>query len=117
VGGFLKDQYRYLYKFGQDIAKTGIAEGQALTRIGMYGDATEQAYWNAWRANRKGGEGLEGLPVLRQSPRDGNTACGTNCRCNLRENEDGSVDWEDTGDERECPDCPAMAAGGPYRVN
>jgi len=116
IGQMLREQYGFLDGFGKDIATTGITEQQALVRIGMYGDATEQAYWDAWRANHDTDAALAHLPLLRQSPRDGNTVCVTNCRCYLRTNDDGSVDWVDTGDERECPDCPALAAGGPYRV-
>lgn len=115
VGQTLREQYGFLDKFGQGIADGSIAEGQAGVRVGMYGDATEQAYWDQWRANRPGGEDISHLPKLQHSPRDGYTQCLTRCRCELIENDDGSIDWIDNEDAAECDGCYEMASGGPYR--
>lgn len=117
VGQTLREQYEFLDGFAKDIATENVTEGQAITRIDMYADATEQNYWDAWRANAEGGEGLEDLPLLETSPRDGDTQCLTHCRCYIRTNEDGSVDWVVVGDAESCDDCVALGEGGPYRVN
>lgn len=117
VGQMLREQYGFLNNFAQGVADGSITEGQAGVRIGMYSDSTEAAYWDAWRANQGGGEDLSNLPLLTQSPRDGNQQCLTNCRCTLDTNEDGSVNWNVTGDQESCPDCLELGAGGPYRTN
>lgn len=117
VGQMLREQYGYLDKFAQGVADGSITEGQAVVRVGMYADSTEAAYWDAWRANQESNPDIANLPLLEQSPRDGNTQCLTNCRCQLVPNEYGSVTWDDLGDASECDDCHAMAAGSPYRVN
>jgi hypothetical protein len=116
VGQMLREQFGFLDKFAQGVADGTVTEGQAVTRIDMYGDATEQAYWDAWRAAHEGAEGLEHLPLLRESPRDGHQQCLTNCRCYLSDNDDGSVDWNVTGDAESCEDCVRLGGGGPYRL-
>lgn len=115
VGGTLRDQYRRLAEFAQGIADGTISEGKALVRAGMYADTTEAAFWNQWVADRPGGADISHLPKLPTRPRQWDTPCGSNCRCFLTENEDGSINWNDTGDERECDVCPGLARGGPYR--
>lgn len=115
VGGFLQDQYKYLNNFALGIADGSVSEGQAVVRVGMYGDSTEAAYWQAWGANRPGGD-IADLPLLPTHPRSGDTQCLSNCLCSVKENDDGSVDWVLDGGEH-CPDCVELANGGPYRAN
>jgi len=48
VGGTLRDEYRYLANFANDIASGRISERQALARIQQYGNATQQSYWREY---------------------------------------------------------------------
>lgn len=115
VGAFLREQYQHLHDLGAGVASGSVSEAQALLRANMYADTSEAAYWNQWAADRPGGDAIAHLPKLPTRPREWTTPCGSNCRCYLQENADGSIDWIDTGDERECDVCPELAAEGPYR--
>lgn len=45
VGGVLRDEYRYLTNFAQQIANGQISQAEAISRIRQYGNATQQSYW------------------------------------------------------------------------
>lgn len=112
VGGNLGDEYRHLHNFAEQIARGEVSEATALSRINQYGNAVEQAYWREWGRAQDRPE-WRGLPVLNQVPRDGRTQCHGNCGCYLDPREDGLY-WV-LGVENNCPDCPPLAAGSPYR--
>jgi hypothetical protein len=112
AGGTLADEYRHLYDFAQAIADGDVSEAQALARAQQYARASQQAYWREY-AQREMRPEWSGLPVLKNAPRDGRTQCHGNCNCQLRTDEDG-IHWELFPGES-CPDCQALAAGGPYR--
>lgn len=112
MGGNLADEYQFLHNFAEQIAAGDVSEAQAMARIGQYGNATEQAYWREFGDAADRPE-WNGLPVLNQVPRDGDTQCLGNCNCDLSEDEDG-LHWNLNPGES-CPDCEALAAGGPYR--
>ena len=48
VGGTLRDEYRYLSQFAQDIVDGKVSEAQALARIKQYGRATQQSYYREY---------------------------------------------------------------------
>ena len=47
IGGHLAFEYRHLNQFGQDIKNGTATGGQIEIRIGMYGDGTRKAYFEA----------------------------------------------------------------------
>ncbi len=112
MGGNLADEFRYLNNFAEGIRAGDVSEAQAVARIQQYGNATEQAYWREFGDAADRPE-WDGLPELNQVPRDGDTQCLGNCNCELREDGDG-LHW-DLNPGESCPDCEALAAGGPYR--
>lgn len=113
VGGDLADQFAYLQRFADEIAVGNLTEGQITTRLGMYAEATKEAYWDTWQSTADVTANPD-LPELTQTPGDGQTQCLTNCNCSLSAEADG-VHWN-LHDGEHCPDCQALAAGGPYRV-
>jgi hypothetical protein len=108
VGQTLKEQYRFLDQFAQQIALGHVSEAQALNRIEMYGDASQQSYWGEWAQQRKGkkiyyrlhpaehcGDCLDraaGNPYtmdnLRGYPGDGSTKCGPRDKCTMEEEDE-----------------------------
>lgn len=103
VGGVLRDEYRYLTNFANDIANGRVSQAQAVARIRQYGNATQQSYWREY-ANASNGlihwelnpaehcadclSLATGSPYTASSlptyPGAGETTCRGNCRCNLR---------------------------------
>jgi hypothetical protein len=112
VGGNLADEFRWLSQFADGVADGSVSQAQAVSRIGQYGKACEQAYQREWAAQRRKPE-WNGLTRLNQVPRDGDTQCFGNCNCQLEEREDG-IHWVLYPGES-CDDCEALAAGGPYQ--
>lgn len=76
LGPELRRQYTYLDKFGRTVvaaAKQGKPLGFVESRAKLYGKAMQAVFWKT------------AIPVrLPQVPRDGSTACRTNCKCRLR---------------------------------
>lgn len=114
VGGDLADQYKYLQNFAVEIEGGNLTDGYIESRLAMYGEATKEAYWGSWGSNVDS-EAFADLPLLTQQPGDGGTQCLTNCNCTLTTEEDG-VHWN-LNDGEHCPDCEALANGGPYRLS
>jgi len=102
VGGTLRDEYRYLSRFANQIASGQISEKQALARIQQYGNATQQSYWREYALASDGlvnwvlrpGEscgdciGLASASPYKASelptfPGAGATECRGNCNCVL----------------------------------
>lgn len=44
IGGYLKNEYRFLNQFGRDIASGTMSEAQILARIDLYAENTKRAY-------------------------------------------------------------------------
>ena len=100
VGGQLSNQYRYLRGFREAVAAGNMTEAQIAYRSRLYVASMTQSIE---RARTR----AVGVPMLPAYPGDGQTVCGTNCKC----------DWliEDMGDEwhctwnlnpaEHCPDC------------
>jgi hypothetical protein len=102
VGQTLREQYGFLDRFAQEIAAGKISEAQALARIEMYGDASQQSYWAEY-AERSSGllyyrlnpaehcsdciAREAGNPytkeTLRGYPGDGSTKCKTRDKCTI----------------------------------
>jgi hypothetical protein len=101
VGGTLRDEYRYLARFADDIAAGRQSRAQALARIKQYGNATQQSYWREWslkedyiwwrrNASESCGDCVDlesnnpytasSLPTY---PGAGSTRCRGNCKCTL----------------------------------
>lgn len=112
LGGHLRDEYRHLRTFAEQVARGEVTEADALRRIQQYAQAEQQAYWREWGRVRDN-EAWKSLPALNQAPGDGKTRCHGNCRCHLDEREDG-IHWV-LGVAEHCEDCVALASGGPYR--
>ena len=112
VGGTLRDEYRYLTRFANQIAAGQISEAQALARIQQYGNATGQSYWREWERLNDAPE-FRNLPSLSRVPQDGSTGCRGNCRCFLERRDDG-IWWISPQDEATCGSCNDMADGSPY---
>ncbi len=106
LGGMLLTQYIALQNFGQQLAQGQVSTGQASNRTSMYGESTTAPFEVGWVA-------AWGVPTLPQYPGDGNTQCGTNCRCHWRI-EETETEWLctwilDPGAEH-CDDCTGNAA-------
>ncbi len=104
VGREIRDQFAYLGKFAD--ATPDLSEAQIAARSGLYVESATASYERANAA-------AAGLPALDQYPSDGQTICGTNCRCSLEiiETEDGwDVTWHANDDPAVCEDCAALAA-------
>jgi len=114
VGGTIRAQYRWLHGFALDIQRRGYDN---LTGAGEF---PSEAYMR-WRSGLYAGSGraayyrgrVRGL--LSIVPGDGQTACGSSCRCIL-EFEEGDqpwivhVRWVVDHDAESCPDCLRLAA-------
>lgn len=109
LGPELKRQYKYLRKFAAVIEKAaanGSDLGFTVARAKLYARSTQAMFWKS------------SVPVdLPQVPRDGKTACRTNCKCRLRiryEHDDNGVlvavlvFWNLAPAEH-CPDCIKLA--------
>ncbi len=104
VGREIRDQYGYLGRFAD--ATPELSEAQIAARSGLYVESATASYERANAA-------AAGLPPLDQYPSDGQTICGTNCRCSLEitETQDGwDVVWHANDDPAVCEDCAALAA-------
>lgn len=106
----------FLSEFAQSISDGTVSPLQARARAKQYAQAMEQSYWNEWRAGIGEIPEISHLPLLSQSPGDGNTVCFGNCQCTLLFNADGSVEWNLNVADHEA-DCLALAAGGPFRTS
>lgn len=104
VGGTLKDEYRWLDRFANQIADGEVSEAQAQARIQQYGNATKQSYYREFDRATPPGEVLdwvlhpgENCPdcvemannspyqpgELRIYPGSGHTRCRGRCKCSL----------------------------------
>lgn len=111
----IAEEARHLANFADGVANGTVSELQARARATQYAKAMEQSYWNEWQAGAASGPELSHLPLLTQSPGDGQTQCRGNCQCILEATPEG-INWLLFPAEH-CPDCLALAAGGPYRSN
>jgi hypothetical protein len=109
----IQKEANFLADFAQGIADGDVSELQARARAKQYAQAMEQSYWDEWRADIANTPEFSHLPILSQSPGDGGTQCRGNCQCIL-EFTDAGINWLLFPAEH-CPDCEALAAGGPYR--
>jgi hypothetical protein len=91
------EQLKYYDKFAAQAGE--MSDAAVAARAQLYAGAIRGTFYTAR------------FPGLKQYPGDGNTACRTNCLCDLSEEDDG-IHWN-LGAEG-CEDCQAMAAGSPY---
>lgn len=102
VGGVLRDEFRFLDGFAQDIADGRQSRAQALARIKQYGKATQQSYWREWALDTEGeiywrlhpaehcqdcidlaNNSPYTADTLPTYPGAGETQCRGNCNCTL----------------------------------
>ena len=106
LGGMLRQQYRHLAGFSEDLRSGNLTLAQAQARANLYIESSTQAYERAKiRA--------AGFPDLPQVPGDGNTQCLANCRCHwkLEETEtEFMATWVLDSAAEHCDDCPNNAA-------
>lgn len=117
LGTELNRQYRYLYRFANDIvqrAEEGRSLGFVANRARLYARSTQAMFYRG------------AIPVdLPQYPRDGKTRCRNNCKCRLEyetvRGEEGqpiaiNVFWK-LGIAEHCPDCIQLSREWkPYTV-
>jgi len=104
----------FLAEFAEGVSNGTVSELQARARATQYSKAMEQSYWNEWQDGIANTAEFDHLPLLTQSPGDGQTQCRGNCACIL-EATDSGINWLLFPAEH-CPDCEALAAGSPYRT-
>lgn len=92
------EQLKYYDAFAAQADK--MTDAATLARAQLYPGAIRASYYGAR------------FPGLDNFPGDGQTACKTNCQCELQEKDDG-VHWVLGGSEH-CDDCVSLAAGSPY---
>ncbi len=109
LGPELKSQYKYLSKFAAAIdkaAQDGKPLDFAVQRAKLYARSTQAVFWKSE------------IPVqLPQYPRDGSTACRSNCKCRLRTQREKDSDgnevavlvWWQLSPAEHCDDCLALA--------
>lgn len=113
VEATLASEAEYLAKFAKDVSNGTVSELQARARAKQYAQAMEQSYWNEWKADITNTPNLAHLPLLTQSPGDGQTQCLGNCQCILEVTPQG-IYWR-LFPAKHCDDCEVLAAGSPYR--
>ena len=104
VGAMLKQQYRRLRGFEQDLIDGKLSEAQAKARLRMYYKASRQAF-------EQGRAYARGVPKLPAYPGDGSTQCLSGCQCHW-EHEETELEWLSTwtlGAAEHCPDCMERA--------
>lgn len=104
----------FLADFAEGVSNGTVSELQARARATQYAKAMEQSYWNEWQDGIATGDEFAHLPILDQSPGDGGTQCLGHCQCIL-EFTDSGINWLQFPADH-CPDCDALAVGGPYRT-
>ena len=109
LGTELARQYRYLQRFAEEIAErdaAGLGLDFARSRAKLYAKSTQAVMWRV------------AVPVdLPQVPRDGKTACHTNCKCRLdfdyQRGEQGEVTavkvWWKLRPAEHCQDCVELS--------
>jgi len=113
LGAILKEQYRFLDNFANDIATGNMKAGQIITRARMYIDNAHQSFW-------RGRSEAYGMPRLPTYPVACDTECLTNCRCEWDIQEERDADgvllgWNTTwvldpkAAEVHCHNCPELA--------
>lgn len=111
LGGMLKEQYTWMNRFAEQMARGELTEGQVRVRMQMYFDSAREAHSRAHAASWR----IE-LPA---HPGDGSTICKTNCKCawDLRETEMGVDAYWTLGVAEHCPDCMDRAGKwNPYHA-
>ena len=116
VEATIAKQADFLAEFAQGISDGTVSELQARARASQYSKAMEQSYWKEWDAGLAIADEFAHLPLTTNWPGDGQTQCRGNCQC-IKEFIPGvGIVWTLFPAEH-CPDCLALAAGGPYRSN
>lgn len=118
LGAMLKQQYRYLDGFANDIASGNLSTDGRLqikrvrARAQMYFNGSSQAY-------ERGKSNSLGMPRFPAYPGDGSTQCLTNCGCHwdVTETEEAWLCVWTLGPHEHCPDCVRRAGEwNPYRI-
>lgn len=103
LGAALRDQYRHLDQFAQEIASGKLSPAQIQARARLYVNSATQAF----ERGKASSHGLR-LPAY---PGDGSTQCRTNCKCRWSIADRGAF-WECRwmlGVAEHCPDCVTYA--------
>lgn len=117
LGPALRQQYKYLARFATAIdaaSQQGKSLQFVVQRSKLYARSSQAVFWQS------------AIPVtLPQYPRDGGTACKSNCKCRLRHQYENDADgnpvavlvyWKLSAAEH-CEDCLALARSwNPLRV-
>lgn len=111
LGAMLKEQYRYLNPFMDQIERGKLSNAQITARLKMYINSANEALWRGFARD---------IPIdLPAYPGDGQTACLTNCQCtwDIQQVPDGYDCYWRLGAAEHCPDCVENAARwNPYRI-
>ena len=107
----LKEQYRYLNAFMQQIARGELSNAQIVMRMNMYINSANEALWRAITRD---------LPLeLPAYPGDGSTRCLVNCQCEweILPRDDGYDCFWRLGAAEHCSDCLTRASEwNPYKI-
>ena len=111
VGGMLREQYRYLNPFLEQIARGELSQAQIEARLRMYINSASEAYWRGFTSD---------IPLdLPAYPGDGSTACLVNCQCqwHIVPVYGGYNAYWRLGVAEHCPDCVERAGiWNPYKI-
>ncbi len=112
IGGILREQYKYLDPFMDQIESGELSQAQIVARLKMYINSASESFWRAVSRD---------MPFeLPAYPGDGSTSCLTNCQC----------EWDITfipevgydcywrlGAAEHCEDCiERSTTWNPYRI-
>ncbi len=112
IGGMMSNQSTYFKRFAEQIKNGELSEAQVRMRSQMYIDSATQAF-------ERGRSRAQGVPQLPAYPGDGQTQCGSNCKCHwdIRETEMTFDAYWTLGVAEHCPDCLENASRwNPYQI-
>lgn len=111
VGAMIKEQYKYLNPFMDQIARGELSNAQITARLKMYINSANEALWRAYTRD---------LPMdLPAYPGDGSTKCLVNCQCewDIQPAQNGYDCFWLLGAAEHCEDCMDRSARwNPYKI-
>lgn len=111
VGAMLKEQYKYLNPFMDQIEAGQLSEAQIVARLNMYINSASEAFWRGYASD---------IPLdLPAYPGDGSTTCLVNCQCmwDIQRVPNGYDCYWMLGPAEHCPDCLVRAGEwNPYKI-
>lgn len=112
IGSMLKEQYKYLNPFMDQIEAGKLSEAQINARLKMYINSANEAFWKAYASD---------IPLdLPAYPGDGSTSCRVNCQCEWDIQHIAGVGYDcywRLGVAEHCDDCiDRSGKWNPYKI-